>query len=103
MLARQRREHRLHESRVADRERQRACRERRRGKPEARPDRVPSRATPPADVTGILEQIEAALDHAARLSRATLARQLRAILEQRRPIGDQAGPCHTPASARREV
>jgi hypothetical protein len=92
MLARQRRERHLQESRVAERERQRACRERRRGGERAPPRPVPSRAGPPLEMAGIEAKIRAALDHAARLSRATLDRHLREILGARRPIVDQAGP-----------
>jgi hypothetical protein len=93
MLARQRRERSLQESRVAERERQRACRSRRREGVQAVTRRVVSRAPLPLDVAGIREEILARVDHAARLSRATLERQLREILVG--AIGsmvDQAGP-----------
>ena len=92
MLARQRRERSLQESRVAERERQRACRQRRKSGDGAAPRRVLSRAALPAQVTEIRKEILAILDHAARRSRASLDRQLRAMLRQTQPIVDQAGP-----------
>ena len=92
MLARHRREHSLQESRVAERERQRACRDRRGKAAEAVTRRVVSRATLPAEVAGIREEILARVDHAARLSRASLDRQLRGILGAIGPRVDQAGP-----------
>ena len=92
MLARQRREIRLQEHRVAERERQRACRKRREpGKKAVTRVRV-SRATLPAQAAGILEAILAQVDHAARRSRATLDRQVGAILGGLRPMLDQALP-----------
>jgi hypothetical protein len=92
MLARQRRERRLQESRVAERERQRACRQRRRGGERAPPVGAPSRAGLSPEVAEIEGKIRAALDHAARVSRATLERDLRGILGDRRRIVDPAGP-----------
>ena len=80
MLARQRRERDIHEFRVAERARQKACRERRRAAGQTVTRREVSRATLPADVAGIREQVLALVDHEARRSRATLARQLRGIL-----------------------
>jgi len=92
MLARQRRERGLQESRVAERERQRACRERWRKGEKGVTRRVRSRATLPPEVAGIRAEILAMVDHAARMSRATLDRQLRGILGAIGPLLDQAGP-----------
>jgi hypothetical protein len=92
MLARHRRERGLQESRVAERERQRACRERRRKGEKVVTRRVRSRAPLPPEVAAIRAEILARVDHAARLSRATLDRQLRGILGVMGPLLDQAGP-----------
>ena len=40
----------------------------------------------------MVEQILAILDHGARLSRASLGRQLHEMLRETKPIVDQAGP-----------
>ena len=72
MMARQRRERHLHEYRVAERERQRACRAKRRGGERAPPRQELSRAALPPEAVGIEAEIMALVDHAARLSRATL-------------------------------
>ena len=90
-VALQRREGRLQESRVAERERQRACRARRRSGAKASPRGVLSRATLPVQVAAMVEQILAILDHGARLSRASLGRQLHEMLRETKPIVDQAG------------
>lgn len=95
MQARQRRERNLQESRVAERERQQTCRDRRRrgaGSAVAAPQRVMSRATLPREVAEIAEKIMAILDHVADRSRASLGRQLRGILGKQGAILDQAGP-----------
>ena len=95
MQARQRRERNLQESRVAERERQRACRERRRrsaGSAVAAPHRVMSRATLPREAIGIAEDIMAIVDRSSRLSRASLCRQLDGFLGKKGAILDQAGP-----------
>jgi hypothetical protein len=92
MLARHRRERSLQDSRVAERERQQACRARRRAGGQAVTRRVLSRATLPPEMAGIRAEILARVDHAARLSRATLDRQLRGILGAIGPMVDQAGP-----------
>ena len=91
MLARRRRERSIQESRVAERERQRACRKRRGAGEQVAARRVLSRATLPLDVAGIREEILARMDHAARLSRATFDRQLRGILGAFGSMLDQAG------------
>ena len=93
MLARQRRERDLLESRVAERERQQGCRARRRaagdqGPPQSRL----SRATLPVQRSEIDDQILALVDHEMRRSRATLGRQLRRILVKQWAIVDQGGP-----------
>jgi len=90
MLARQRRERSLQESRVADRKRQQACRARRRGLVEP-PRRAMSRATLSPQAIEMQAQVMAIVDHAARLSRATLGRQLRGILGAKGSAVDQAG------------
>lgn len=91
MLARQRRERSLHESRVADRKRQQACRARRRRDLVEPPRRAMSRATLSPQAIEMQAQVMAIVDHAARLSRATLGRQLRGILGAKGSAVDQAG------------
>lgn len=77
---------------MAERERQRACRARRRCGEATAPRAAVSRATLPAEALEILEKILSFLDHSARLSRATLGRELRGILGAKAAIVDQAGP-----------
>jgi len=108
MLARQRRKRRLHESRVAERKRQRACRQRRVQRSERRgapPGHAPSRATLHPEAPGFDGKLRAIVDHAVHVSRATLLREMRALLGENGShldhLDHDQGRCHAPASTAR--
>jgi hypothetical protein len=77
-LARKRRDADIHEYRVEERERQRACRAAKGSR--AAPPPEPSRAGLPPQVTELEEVLRGKWDRLARLSRAGLRREIRQVL-----------------------
>lgn len=88
--ARKRREADIHEYRVAERERQRACRAAKRSKP-TRSQKV-SRAGPSPQVIELEAVVLEKWDKLLGASRASLRRELRAILARAARNGPLAGP-----------